>query len=613
MGYKIVVCWIFLLLVNWTWGQLKPLEKSSVGWEEASRQAAREGKMVFVAVDVDFQVPFSQGSSVQNEISRFLQRNTIGMEISLHTSIGKMFESKLLLYKGPLYAFFMPYGDLLEVVDARQMARQPEILIEKGKEALQKMKIRRSNSRSVRFEKVLDEHVWQRAQKEDKTVFIWGYRTDCQPCLLMEQDVFQLDSVADFYNRHFICVKVDVQQQHDWDFLRADTVFPFCLYMNADRKKIYEIAGAMEADQFLRNGVKALEKAEGVTWTVWDEEKVREKAKREQKFIFMDFYTSATGIRRDWMKKVYRDPEVAGFWNVHFVNVGLEGKGISCKALRQVYGIGKEEDVLLFTDAAGKVVHRLKGMPETGRLLEEAQRVVEGRGLNHMQVNYPLRKNDSLFVADYLNVLENAGMEEEAERVTEAYLINKGLPGLKEKHNWDLFIRYVNRVDSPLAEYFRQHRQEFVGSFGETAVKRKLKELWETGAYGFVTENGGELQFDEAGFKEYVKRLRKEKVEDWRLIARKARMEAAERMDDWRIFTELAEERWNEEEIQPDELFAWGEKINKGCSDKSIRFRAARWFALAALEIEKKERLTGKVKVNSYKGFFEKLVDELVE
>ena len=34
---------------------------------------------------------------------------------------------------------------------------------------------------------------------------------------------------------------------------------------------------------------------------------------------------------------------------------------------------------------------------------------------------------------------------------------------------------------------------------------------------------------------------------------------------------------------------------------------------LAAMEIDKKERTSGKVKLNSYKGFFEKLANDLLE
>lgn len=90
-------------------------------------------------------------------------------------------------------------------------------------------------------------------------------------------------------------------------------------------------------------------------------------------------------------------------------------------------------------------------------------------------------------------------------------------------------------------------------------------------------------------------------------------MEIAEKTGDWRTYTELAEERWNEENVPEAELYAWGVKINENCRDKSIRFKAARWFALAAVEMEKKERLSGKVNLTSYKGFFEKLVDELIQ
>jgi len=86
----------------------------------------------------------------------------------------------------------------------------------------------------------------------------------------------------------------------------------------------------------------------------------------------------------------------------------------------------------------------------------------------------------------------------------------------------------------------------------------------------------------------------------------------AEKTGDWRVYTELAEERWNEEEVSEAELYSWGVKINGNCRDKSIRLKAARWFAMAVAEMEKRERLTGKVNLTSYKGFFEKLVDELI-
>ena len=60
------------------------------------------------------------------------------------------------------------------------------------------------------------------------------------------------------------------------------------------------------------------------------------------------------------------------------------------------------------------------------------------------------------------------------------------------------------------------------------------------------------------------------------------------------------------------ELYSWGVKINENCPDEAIRYKAAHWFVQAAQEMERKERVTGKVSMSSYKGFFEKLADDLV-
>ena len=78
------------------------------------------------------------------------------------------------------------------------------------------------------------------------------------------------------------------------------------------------------------------------------------------------------------------------------------------------------------------------------------------------------------------------------------------------------------------------------------------------------------------------------------------------------VFVDLAEEKWYEEKIPDAELYSWGVKINENCPDEAIRYKAAHWFVQAAQEMERKERVTGKVSMSSYKGFFEKLADDLV-
>ena len=178
---------------------------------------------------------------------------------------------------------------------------------------------------------------------------------------------------------------------------------------------------------------------------------------------------------------------------------------------------------------------------------------------------------------------------------------------------WKLFRAHFKAADSGLFADFYIHRTEFYPLFGEKEVDDKVREVWEAGAESYIREQEGKFVFDEKGFKEYGKRLKKEKVENRNYILRKARMNAAEKVGDWRVFSELAEERWNEERVPETELYAWGVKINEHCQDKSIRYKAARWFTIAAYQIEEKEKREGKIRISSYKGFFEKLVNDLLK
>ena len=205
-------------------------------------------------------------------------------------------------------------------------------------------------------------------------------------------------------------------------------------------------------------------------------------------------------------------------------------------------------------------------------------------------------------------MLGRADRYREAGEIAAVYFSALPSDCLREAEYWDIFDRYYMLADTDLFQYVLTHRKELYDLYGEDKVRKKIAAVWIAGAENFVQDG----VFDEVGFKAYTKRLKKEKVEEWRQIVRNARMHAAERTGDWRTFVGLAEEKWYEEKIPDAELYSWGVKINENCPDEAIRYKAAHWFVQAAQEMERKERVTGKVSMSSYKGFFEKLADDLV-
>ncbi len=54
--------------------------------------------------------------------------------------------------------------------------------------------------------------VLDRAEAEGKIVFIDFYATWCQPCKMMDKDVFSDKNIASFFNENFISYKVDAEK-----------------------------------------------------------------------------------------------------------------------------------------------------------------------------------------------------------------------------------------------------------------------------------------------------------------------------------------------------------------------------------------------------------------
>ena len=68
------------------------------------------------------------------------------------------------------------------------------------------------------------EEALTRARREGKPIFLSvGYST-CHWCHVMEEESFEDDEVAEFLNRHFICIKVDREQRPDVDALYMEAV-----------------------------------------------------------------------------------------------------------------------------------------------------------------------------------------------------------------------------------------------------------------------------------------------------------------------------------------------------------------------------------------------------
>ena len=96
---------------------------------------------------------------------------------------------------------------------------------------------------------------------------------------------------------------------------------------------------------------------------------VLEKAKKENKIIFLDAYAVWCGPCKNMDAQIYTDPKVADFYNANFINVKYDmekGEGPKLANLFQVTAYPS----LLFINTEGKVIHKGIGFKPVSSFLE---------------------------------------------------------------------------------------------------------------------------------------------------------------------------------------------------------------------------------------------------
>ncbi len=106
------------------------------------------------------------------------------------------------------------------------------------------------------------EEALEKAQQEEKIIFVDAYTTWCGPCKRMSKQVFPDDQVGAFYNRHFINVKMDMEAPAGIQFGKQYPVsaYPTLFYIDYNGEIVQKVRGARQVDGFLQLGEAALNK-----------------------------------------------------------------------------------------------------------------------------------------------------------------------------------------------------------------------------------------------------------------------------------------------------------------------------------------------------------------
>ncbi len=113
----------------------------------------------------------------------------------------------------------------------------------------------------INFEEGDWEMALKKANKENKVIFVDAYTTWCGPCKMMAKSVFTDAAVSEFYNEHFINMKIDMEKGEGILFAKAYDVraYPTFVFVDANGNVAHKGLGYMKAEKFIELGNVAVD------------------------------------------------------------------------------------------------------------------------------------------------------------------------------------------------------------------------------------------------------------------------------------------------------------------------------------------------------------------
>lgn len=210
----------------------------------------------------------------------------------------------------------------------------------------------------------------------------------------------------------------------------------------------------------------------GIRFTqgTWDE--LLQKAKAENKLIFVDFYTQWCGPCYNMATTVFTLPQVGSFYNKHFVCAKIDaevGEGI---ALAKKFKVRSYPTYVFIDPVSNELVHRSGSRQSVEQFLYTGQSAVQPqlRSL-YLENEYAKGNREKKFLMNYIRYKHSIYDRKSVEAAFAALI--EGGASLKERPVWDIFVEAIPSLSPYLFEVSR-HYDEYCALYGKKAVDDKF-------------------------------------------------------------------------------------------------------------------------------------------
>lgn len=116
-------------------------------------------------------------------------------------------------------------------------------------------------SQGVAFEHGTFKEALEKAKKENKIVFLDCYTTWCSPCKWMTKEIFPQKEVGDYFNEHFVNLKLDCEKGEGIEIAKkyGITAYPTLLFIDTNGETLHKLVGGKPAEDLIKGAENAVD------------------------------------------------------------------------------------------------------------------------------------------------------------------------------------------------------------------------------------------------------------------------------------------------------------------------------------------------------------------
>ncbi|WP_270543422.1 thioredoxin domain-containing protein [Butyricimonas paravirosa] len=215
---------------------------------------------------------------------------------------------------------------------------------------------------------------------------------------------------------------------------------------------------------FWAMGLNALAQTQGIMFEPtrsW--KKIVEKARSENKLIFVDCYADWCGPCKQLASQVFTQKEVGDVFNSHFVNVQFNvEKDADGKVNVAKWGVASLPTLVFIDPKTEQVIGKLVGAGDAAWLVNGAKAVLDpAKRLDVLATRYNAGEREPAFLLEFIKALGSAGMNAEVQQVVKEWLDGLSLDQLATPRMWPIIMQFENDPLSKTLLTVRDHIDRF--------------------------------------------------------------------------------------------------------------------------------------------------------